>query len=259
MQPFFLEVSGSQRFCVFHPPLGSVRGALVHVHPFAEEMNLARRMSALQARAFAGMGYAVLQIDLFGCGDSDGDFGAATWATWIDDLVLAAKWLQEKVGVQPSYWGVRAGCLLAVEVARVRCDPTRFLFWQPVVAGDVYWRQFHRIRTATDAMVKPTDRVDARQPEEVAGYLVSAGLQSGLAASRLELPPVGGPVVCVELTPDGEHLSPAVAAQVAAWREQGYAVCARAMTGPAFWQSPEAEDCPALIQATGELVEAEWV
>jgi len=33
-------------------------------------MNKSRRMAALQARVFAAMGFGVLQIDLFGCGDS---------------------------------------------------------------------------------------------------------------------------------------------------------------------------------------------
>ena len=43
------------------------------VKAWAEEMNKARRMAALQARLLAENGYAVLQIDLHGCGDSSGD------------------------------------------------------------------------------------------------------------------------------------------------------------------------------------------
>ncbi|MBK8384562.1 MAG: hypothetical protein IPL11_02315 [Candidatus Accumulibacter sp.] len=41
--------------------------------------NKSWRIVPLQARALATAGYAVLQIDLMGCGDSSGDFGDATW------------------------------------------------------------------------------------------------------------------------------------------------------------------------------------
>ena len=74
-EAFFLPAGREQRFCILHGAESGipVRGALVYVHPFAEEMNKARRMAALQARAMAAAGYAVLQIDLYGCGDSAGD------------------------------------------------------------------------------------------------------------------------------------------------------------------------------------------
>ena len=71
MQPFSLDVSGRSRFCLYHPPRrvdAVARGAIVYIHPFAEEMNFSRRMVALQARMLAAQGYAVLQIDLSGCG-----------------------------------------------------------------------------------------------------------------------------------------------------------------------------------------------
>ncbi|WP_229425321.1 hypothetical protein [Massilia sp. Se16.2.3] len=75
---FFLDTQGGRRFCLYHAPIGECRGALVYVHPFAEEMNRSRRMAALQARALAARGIGVLQLDLHGCGDSVGDFGDAT-------------------------------------------------------------------------------------------------------------------------------------------------------------------------------------
>ena len=59
-EPFFLRVDGGERFCLFHPPAGACRGALLYVHPFAEELNRSRRMAALLARALAGAGYGVM-------------------------------------------------------------------------------------------------------------------------------------------------------------------------------------------------------
>src|SRR6476646_41057 len=118
--PFFLaDETGGQRLGILHrPATDRVRGAIVHVHAFAEEMNKARRMAALQARAFANAGYAVLQCDLLGCGDSSGDFGDATWDAWVDDVLLACRWLTERTRAPLWLWGLRAGCLLAGEAAQ---------------------------------------------------------------------------------------------------------------------------------------------
>ena len=78
-EAFFLAADNGragQRLCIHHPPRRGepARGAVLHLHAFAEEMNKSRRMVALQARALAEAGFAVLQIDLHGCGDSGGDF-----------------------------------------------------------------------------------------------------------------------------------------------------------------------------------------
>ena len=74
VEAFFLPIddrADEVLFCLFYPaqreiPLGSI----LYVHPFAEEMNKSRRMAALQAHGLAQAGYAVLQVDLRGCGES---------------------------------------------------------------------------------------------------------------------------------------------------------------------------------------------
>jgi len=72
-------------------------------------MNHTRRAAALLARALAGSGWGVLQVDLFGCGDSDGEFRDASWKTWVDDLITAFDWLQERVGGRVGLVGIRLG------------------------------------------------------------------------------------------------------------------------------------------------------
>ena len=48
---------------MFHAPGGhSVRGSVLYVHPFAEEMNKSRRMVALQSRMLAEKGFAVMHV-----------------------------------------------------------------------------------------------------------------------------------------------------------------------------------------------------
>ena len=95
---FHLARPNGERLCVYHAPTaGLPRAAVVYVHPLAEEMNKSRRMAALQSRALAAVGCAVLRIDLHGCGDSSGDFADASWEDWVDDVVAACGWLRERV------------------------------------------------------------------------------------------------------------------------------------------------------------------
>src|ERR1043165_721388 len=98
-EPFFLRVEPgrlAERFALYHRPhAGPPRGLIVYIHPFAEEMNKSRRMAALQSRALAADGFAGLQMDLLGCGDSAGDFGDATWSRWVDDVIGACRWLRK--------------------------------------------------------------------------------------------------------------------------------------------------------------------
>jgi len=82
-------------------------------------MNKARRMAALQSRRLAAAGYSVLQIDLFGCGDSSGDFADARWEIWKQDLRLALGWLKPRVAGPLGLWGLRLGATLAAFVLAV--------------------------------------------------------------------------------------------------------------------------------------------
>jgi len=152
---FFLDAKQGQRFCLFHtPPSGQETiGGLVYVQPFAEEANCTRRLAALQARAFASAGYAVLQIDLLGTGDSSGDFSEAIWGAWIDDITLALQWLHSRVVGNIWLWGVRAGCLLATDV--INQQPglcANLLFWQPVLTGRQHLSQFLRPNAASNML-----------------------------------------------------------------------------------------------------------
>src|SRR5262245_40499587 len=119
-ETFFLKVRGSPRFCILQSPAEDVvfRGAIVHSHAFAEEMNKSRRMVARAARALAAAGWAVLLIDLEGCGDSAADIGTATWQGWIDDVLFAHRWLSERFNCASFLWGLRAGCLIAARAAQ---------------------------------------------------------------------------------------------------------------------------------------------
>jgi hypothetical protein len=52
-------------------------------------------------------------------------------------------------------------------------------------------------------------------------------------------------------------MSPAVQGRIEAWRREGGSVAARAVAGPAFWQTQEITECPALLDGTVAAL-AEW-
>jgi exosortase A-associated hydrolase 2 len=261
---FVLPAGGGargQRLCLHHRPQGpATRGAIVYVHPFAEEMNKSRRMAALQSRALAAAGHAVLQIDLLGCGDSSGDFGDATWDDWVADIVEAVRWMRERYDGNLTLWGLRAGCLLAVAAAQRIAAPADFLFWQPATAGKLVLQQFLRMRLAagmqSGAAKRSMESLRAQlaggDAIEVAGYRLAPALAAGLAAATLGPPATHqAHVAWLEVsTREDTTLLPASAAAVEHWQQADQRITAGIVQGPAFWQTAEIEEAPALISAT---------
>ena len=260
-------LGGGQRFGLYHAPAamaGTVAGSVVYVHPFAEEMNKSRRMAALQSRALARAGFAVLQLDLLGCGDSSGDFADATWAAWLADVALAARWLRLRHGAPLWLWGLRAGCLVAAQAAPLLGEPCHFLFWQPPATGKTLLQQFLRLKVAAQMLdgkaAGATDALRAKlaagQTVDIAGYTLSAALAQGLEQAQLRPLAQGSRSIWLEVSSRSEPaLLPATQSAIAAWRQAGHDTHAAAVSGPAFWQTQEIEDAPALIAATLDALE----
>lgn len=269
-EPFFLSGPLGRRFCVHYAADSSVgnHGAILYVHPFAEEMNKARRMAALQARALAAGGFSVLQMDLLGCGDSEGDFGDADWMQWLLDVEAGLHWLRERTGIAPALWGLRTGCLLACEAAKKMDATPDLLLWQPTLSGRPALQQFLRLKVASQIIGEASSaRLGTQQLREqlgqgvsveIGGYMLSPALALGLEAAELTPPHAAARVAWLEVastTP--AELSPAARMRIASWEAAGQRVDARAVSGPAFWQTQEIEECPELVQATMALIE-DW-
>jgi exosortase A-associated hydrolase 2 len=266
-EPLFLSAGpdrNGQRFCIYHPPQGaSVRGAVVYVHPFAEEMNKSRRMAALASRALAAEGMAVLQMDLLGCGDSSGDFADASWADWTQDVLLAAQWLQARHDAPLWLWGLRAGCLVATAAAASLQQPLNLLLWQPSPQGKTVLQQFLRLKAAADLAGGGKGVVEGLKKTlsegrsvEVAGYELNPALAQPLADATLTCPPTTQRVLWLETSTRAEaSLLPASRTTVDRWQATaGVHVQTRVATGPAFWQTTEIEDAPDLVAATTRMV-----
>jgi exosortase A-associated hydrolase 2 len=264
IEPLFLPLGQGTRFCLLHAPAKGARerGAIVYVHPFAEEMNKSRRSAALQSRAFAASGWTTLQLDLFGCGDSPGDFADARWEQWVDDVVDACVWLALRTGHEPLLWGLRTGCLIAAHAASRSARAAKLLLWQPVVTGSQHLQQFIRLKGASELMAQKTDHAAAGpalrralergETVEVAGYPLSPSLASSLERAELELPRVAARIAWLEIRSAGGDLSPGARARVDALCASGHHVRPRVVQGPAFWNVVDGEASSALIESTIE-------
>lgn len=272
---FFLDAAPGRRFCVFHPAQAPRRGALLHVPAFGEEMNRSRPTVAAAARRFAAAGFDVLLIDLLGSGDSSGDFGDASWAHWLRDVQVGLAWLAQRhaagdPGQALWLWGLRAGCLLA-SAAQAQLDAhLPMLWWQPVTRGDLQLQQWLRLGAAGSmaappqaGTARPIDRLrramEAGDTVEIAGYTLSPALYTGLRAAVLA-PPEPSPgqhetphrrLFVVEVAAAaGAAVSPAVDQVLIRFQDAGWASSAQTVVDPAFWQAPEIEHAPSIIDAS---------
>lgn len=275
LRPFFLKSTWGERFCVFYPATGGElgrRGAFVYVPPFAEEMNKARRMAALQARSLADHGFDVLQIDLYGCGDSSGELKDAHWDMWKDDVGLAWQWLRDRGCNNIGFWGLRLGALLALDTAIEKKHAIdRLILWQPVYSGEQFLTQFLRIRAASEMMDSAGGKRDVLREMrdtlknggtvEVGGYELPATLAASISRLRMdELSAIRCPVHWLEVTSGNEGtLSPAATRVAAAWEKAGVKCDVRVVIGLPFWSTQEIAECPNLLSATSEaLVEGAY-
>ena len=154
------------RFTLVHRPRHTAPcGTVLLAPPFAEELNKCRRMLALAARSFASDGWQVVQVDLYGCGDSPGDFGDASWTGWLVDLRRA---LHRHHRSGPLWlWGVRAGALLIPPLLD-EVPTANVVLWQPAHDGAVVLNQFLRLRTAASLSDPKDGAVRARLRERLA-------------------------------------------------------------------------------------------
>ncbi len=267
MKPLFIPGSSGNLFAVYYPPVNqAINRAIIHIPAFGEEMNKSRRMVALQARAFAGQGTAVLVLDLFGTGDSSGDFGEATWQIWLQDIATAVGWLKQQGAQKIDLWGLRTGALLAMDFAsRGQCPIQRLIAWQPVLNGETFITQFLRLRVAAAMMdsnapkEKTADlkrQLQEGQGIEVAGYLLNPELVVPLMALRAEQLAwqFAGDIVVFEVVPNADSPASLGNSQfLSTLQKQAINASLATVAGDAFWASQEICEVPDLITATSNV------
>lgn len=236
--------------------------AVLFLPPFGEELNKCRPMMTAQARRLAQQGFECLILDLYGTGDSCGDFSDATWERWLDDLDRAWRLLSARSAVV-HLLAVRSGALFVGALARTRVvSHARLALWQPVVKGADYWRQVVRLRVAADSLRNerptptPQQMLERDGRIEIAGYGISAMLATGLSQSNLESHNASGfaQVLWAETSSGAAgELSPGASRTVQQWRSDGVRVAAAAIDGEPFWMTTEIAMAPMLLNATTDF------
>ena len=265
----FIESAQGKLFSLFFPAQGVAKGCWLYVPPFAEEMNRSRSIVAQQARELSAAGYHILILDLFGTGESEGDFTEASVSGWISNIHDAATWLEEKTGLSTGLWGCRLGATLAMYAANEQ--PKRYknlLLWQPVLQGKTFVTQYLRLRVAylmaRDLPAEKTnemrDALASGEKLEVAGYLLTGELMAAIDALQIS--------ECTALTKQKIHwhenilseekpLSMISRKAIEKLQSQDCQVNAEGFVGPSFWQSHERVVTPTLIANTMAFLEKE--
>ncbi len=261
---FFLDGAAGRILCVgdIQSNGSQPQSAALIVAPFGEEMNKSRHVLAALARRLADAGYAVLLPDLYGTGDSEGDFSDATLAIWRSDIDKAIEALNASVPI--DLIGLRAGALLAADaVSRHTVRSLNLL--HPIADGRQQLTQLLRLRLAggllggeqKETAAELKQRLADGETLEIAGYGISSTLAADLETLALGNMSLGNvqTVNWVELAPEADRpLMPVSQRLVDAWREEGLAIEAAVVACDQFWATQEIAQCPGIVDKALEFI-----
>ena len=261
---FASVASGRRLRCVAQPVKSLPRGTVLLLPPFAEELNKTRRMCARFARELAAEGWRVVRIDLFGCGDSEGDFSGAAWGRWVDDLRAELAHQTTDAAAPVWLWALRAGALFVPALLEAAPN-ANLLLWQPVLSGQSHLQQFLRLHAAAALLgpgraqpsaPTPAQRLEAGETVEIGGYQLPPALALGLKAATFAVPASYRGAICwLEVSATGDtQAPPGTARAIERLREQGCIVRFEAVSGGAFWQSVEIEENEDLLTRSRRLL-----
>jgi len=194
IEPFFLQSEQGALFSLYFAANNKTDQVILFIPPFAEELNCSRYVIAQQCRILAMQGYSVLWVDLWGTGDSEGEFSEATWEIWQANIALACEYLQERGAERVIFWGLRLGGLLAMDCIKDSILPVeKLILWQPVLQGKLFINQFIRLKVAASKMnaeASPLtstviyEQIAAGDYIEVAGYTLNPLLIQSICAKQ---------------------------------------------------------------------------
>ena len=257
MEPLYIKSVSGNLFALYHTPANphDIKGHILFIPPFAEELNRSRHMISRQAREFSQAGYAVLILDLYGTGDSEGTYAEATVEIWQQDIQSALSWLKGKSELPITLWAMRTGALIAADFVQQYPDSCQnLILWSPVGNGKKFISQYLRIKLAAEFTGKPGDNqttmkdlwtdLDNGKIIEIAGYDLTGKLAHGLASldlATIKLPETIKVNWIETALSDPANLSPASQKIIEKWETKDIPVNAYAVKDKAFWTLQEPE------------------
>ena len=254
---YFLDGQLGRLFCTSVVHEAEPTRQFLVLPPFAEEMNKSRHVLAALVRSLGNAGHGVLLPDLYGTGDSEGDFGAASIDVWRADVTMLIEHLAGRGPI--GLIGLRCGALLAADIASRHAVDSLTLI-HPIADGRQQLNQLLRLRLAS-GLTTGSDRESAAdlrqqladgQSLEIAGYRLSPRMASGLeslALAKLVFDNLGR-IVWIELVTDPERpLMPVSQRIVDQWQLAGLGVDIETVVCDQFWATQEIAQCPAVVEA----------
>lgn len=264
-EPFFIDSAAGRIFALLRAPAEADQ-CVLFVPPFGEEMNKCRRQFTETTADLVARGYAVLLIDLYGTGDSEGEFSDASWSAWKKNVAAAVAWAEANDLAIASLVATRLGCALAAEALSDAGKQVRkSVFWQPVASGARFMTQFLRLRVAAsmmeddnqDTVENLKNRLESNQTLQISGYSLTPELWRGIEHVSLadSLGKHLGALKIFEIgrARDGS-LSPAGQRIVSAAGERGLDVEGQRVAGEPFWTATEI-----VVNAELRKLTVEWL
>jgi exosortase A-associated hydrolase 2 len=222
------------------------------VPPFAEEMNKCRHMVTEMAHRLVQRGLSVVVPDLFGTGDSGGDFSDGGWERWQRDLQTVVAWCETRKIAMYGLLAIRLGAALAASAfsSGKLSGFNRTILWQPVFSGAQHLAQFLRLRIAAsiasdqgrETALDLRQRLASGRVLEVAGYRLSGRLADELdiVKAPVRLPAEFGAVYWMEVRRDEAVPVPnSTISLIESSRRDDRELKLRLVRGEPFWASSE--------------------
>ena len=192
----FFDAGPHRLFAALHPVHASARrdtGVLL-VHPFMEERQDSHPVLKNLALDLAAQGFSALRFDLYGHGDSAGEWSEATVDHWLEDIANATALLKRETGASKvALMGLRFGATLAGLSARALA-PEHLVLWQPVSKGAAYGTDLLRANIAAEMVLHKRagvsrevliERLGKGENINLFGYEFSPAQYNGLQAIDL--------------------------------------------------------------------------
>ncbi|MEH6648944.1 MAG: CocE/NonD family hydrolase [Motiliproteus sp.] len=232
----------------------------LYLPPFAEEMNLSRAVVSHQARSFADRGEAVVCLDYYGTGDSEGELDQTNADLWLQDVCDTLAWIREQGAASVSLWGLRFGGLMALRFIAENPDSAieKLLLWKPLLDGKLLMGQFFRLKQVSESMkggakVNWMARVAQGETVEVAGYPIAPSMLQSLVDMKLNKLVLEHPPTTTWLEAGANKIAASVEAVSPIWA--GHKLDLQHCLAPAFWQNPDCYQAPELWDQSLQMTE----
>jgi len=206
----FVPGVGGRLFCISTAPIkpaSSIEYTVIIVPPFAEELNRSRRFLTLLRYKLSSAGSTVALVDLFGTGDSEGEFVNASVDIWLDDLSRIIELHSPEESGTLCLLGVRSGCLIIEKMLRdstseqARKNLNNIVYIQPEISGYDVVQRMLRTRVASRRFAGDKsettemlwEKLESGDPVDTSGYVIGGSLALGMRSLQIDpqaLPPV---------------------------------------------------------------------